>query len=871
MTDHSSASWASRLAQDDDLVAAYGVREPNFILQDPSAAPKKSTLFRDSSSNSWLLNRDSATREATLLCAGSILYNDTLEQNAQVGASYEFRSLFKHIRPCLQQADLAIGSLGSIVADMHPRQSDMTETLAGAPYMNARPEYLEALHFAGFRSLALANPYNLTGGVRGVSATAKALLNYEILPSGIGWEKHPILQVNGINISVHSYTLDMYRVEESITAEGAESILSIFHPETAQSDIEAARAAGAEFVVAYVDCSSQNNQHRLAQRLEAAKLVAESGADYVICTIPHVVSRYYKHITSDGRTVPLVTGLGTFMAGSDQSSKTPTALIKLTIQARGDGQFEVEDSYIPCRRFRHYRGAISPVVPALRQFNRHYKAEDFRGVAPTVKERLGRDIQADQSRKVWISTHFRPQLSPQEIADVLDADLPLDDMRSLGLRLDEKVHSIVTRKGDLRPGCVAVLVQQTSYRRDLDQITSEDAMHAGAVMLIASETNHNLPTLVVDKPWAAFEALVTSIRNKYSPVTVAITGTVGKTTAKELMSSAFRRHYRTLAVEGNNNTLPTAGLVVQKLSPTDEAYIQEVHGGHIGAASTVSKVVKPDICLITNIGNGHLGQMGSIANVIEGKMQITDGIRQGGVVILNNDNEHLRRQQPPIKTIRYSSEDSSCDYYAQKIRDTGQKLEFQIVSPGGVFDAVLNFQGLHNVNNAVGVFAAARTAGIPPHKIIAGLSRYKPETVRQNLIEVGGYKLLIDTYSSTPESVVSAAETLCSVPTPPGSRRIAVVGDIPDQGEKSRENHFNVGTRLGQMHFDLLLCCGEDSRYIVEAAQREGLEAHYFESRDNFNRKIVEASRPGDTLLFKGGTRVYLLEKTLRPLFGKVV
>ena len=183
---------------------------------------------------------------------------------------------------------------------------------------------------------------------------------------------------------------------------------------------------------------------------------------------------------------------------------------------------------------------------------------------------------------------------------------------------------------------------------------------------------------------------------------------------------------------------------------------------------------------------------------------------------------------------------------------------------------MLNFQGMHNVSNAVGVFAAADIAGIPPHKIVAGLARYTPDSVRQNLVEVGGYRLLIDTYSSTPPSAISAVETLCTLPVAEGSRRIAIVSDIPDQGDQSVQNHIEVGEAIAGLDFDLLLCVGDDSRHIVDVVRRAGKEAHFFEGREEFNRMIAEQARPGDVLLFKGGTRVKLLEKTVRPLFGKV-
>lgn len=866
-----AASATEPHSGDDELVVAYALREPSFVRRQPSEPSQPSGFTFDEPSGLWRRESDTAEGEAVIICGGSILYDSAMERRGHVGDTYQFRSLFTHVRDCVSTADLAVGSLGAVVADMYPPMALMPQAAAGGHYVNARPEYLDALRFAGFDCLALANPFNLDAGVRGVSATERAVLDHGQVPSGIGARKNPIFDVNGIKVAVLSFTLNEYNARTYITDEGADRILNVFDAARVRRTVAEVRASGAQFVLAYLDCRAASDQPRFADRLKAGQQLADGGADYVICTQPHVLSKQRTHRTADGRTVPIATGIGSFMAGPGNHTDTPSALVKLVLRPTADGTIEVDDSYIPLQRRRSYHGALNPVVPALAAYNTQHKTEEFATTLTELAERLGDEIEVERSRKVRISTHYRPQLTPAQISDLLGTEFSPDAAAALKPVMSEPVYNIVTRKGDLHKGSVAVVVEQISYQRGADQMTIDDAVRAGALMAVAPTPSTKLPTLVHEHPWQAFATLAGAIRDAYSPVTVAITGTAGKTTAKELMSLVFNRHYRTLAIEGNNNTLATVGLILQKLSADDEAYVQEVHGGSIGAASSVSRVIKPDVCLITNIGDGHLGQMGSIENVIEGKMQITDGLRPGGVLVVNHDNEYLREQHPDLPTIRYSTHDRECDYYARNITDTGERLEFEIVSPDGIFDARLNFLGLHNVSNALGVFAASRAAGVPPHKIIAGLSRYAPDSVRQNLVEVGGYQLLLDTYSSTPMSVVSAAETLAAIPLADGAQRVAVVGDIPDQGAKSRQNHTEVGAKLAELDLDVLLCYGDDTRYTIEAARAQGMNAYHFTDRREFNRMIAEVARPGDAVLFKGGTRVKLLEETVIPLFGRVV
>ncbi|MGO1768337.1 MAG: CapA family protein [Microbacterium sp.] len=863
---------ARGMTPEDELVDAYALREPAFLRQEHVVDAGRAPSYRfDASSEAWRREHDTSVGEAILVCAGSILYDSALERAAEVGDRYEFRSHFRHVREALGAGDLAVGSLGTIVADMYPPMSVMARELARGHYANARPEYLDALRFAGFDCLALANPYNLDAGVRGVAATERAVLESGIVPSGIGRKKTPIIDVNGIRIAVFSLTLNEYSMRTYLTEEGAGAILNVFDEQRARVDIATARETGAEFVLVYLDCRSSGDQLRFADRLAAGRTAAEAGADYVICVQPHVLSKHRTHTTADGRAVPIATGLGTFMAGPTNRVDASGALLKIAVRRRPDGGVEIADTFLPLKRCSDYAGTRNAIVSADATHNPSYDASELGPAAREAAEKLGEGIAPERPREVSVRSQFRPQVTPAEIAEILGVAFSDADRRTLGDAIDRPVENVALRQEDLRRGGVAVFVRRPGKLAETEQISPAHVHDVGSLFAIATAPQRGLPTLVVPNALAAYETIVTSIRAKYDPVTVAITGTVGKTTAKELMAEAFHRHFRTLVVRGNNNTLVTVGQVVQKLTPDYEAYIQEVHGGSPASAHRISRVIRPDVALITAIGDGHLAQMGSIEKVVEGKMQIIDGLKDGGVLVINHDNEHLKHQEPPVRTVRYSVEDASCDYFARDIRDTGERLEFQIVAPDGVFEAKLNFQGVHNVSNALGVFAASREAGIPPHTIIAGMSRFVPDTVRQNLAEVGGYRLLIDTYSSTPMSVLSAVRTLSAVPVAEGSRRIAVLGDAPDLGVRAKDAHIELGEQIADLDVDLVLCCGEASVHLVEAARKKGMNAHFFAGRAEFNRKIVEESRPGDVLLFKGGMRVKLLENTVHPLFGRIV
>ncbi|WP_019158030.1 CapA family protein [Brevibacterium senegalense] len=858
-------------ADDEDLVGAYSVNEPPFAVQTERRSLDESDFEYDEASQVWRRVQDTARREAVIMCGGSLTYDRTLERNAHAGDVYEFRTHFRHLRGVLDSADLAVGSLGVMVVDEFPTLSSMPKVYAGRHYANARSEYVDALKYAGFDCLALAHPYNLDGGVRGIASTERAVRERGVVPSGLGRAKTPLFDVNGLRIAVLSHTVNEYRIREVITGEGADRLLNVMDEDRVRASIREARETGAQFVLSYLDCRAAGTQLTRADRLAAAEAMAEYGVDYVVCTLPNVVSRYVRHQTSDGRTVPIATGLGTLIAGSGTGEETASALLRIVVRPGADGGVIVDDSYIPLQRFHAFRGARGPVVPAHEFYISEFDPAPFGNGPQQVANRLGDGISLDPSRRVKINTHMRPQISPAEIARALGVGFSAEDVVRLGGSMDEPVHSIVVRREDLAPGCVAVLASRTAENRNFDEIAMDEAVAAGALMAVALEPHAELPTLVVDDPWNALNAMMVAIRERYSPVTVAVTGTAGKTTTKEMLSEVFGRHFRTLNVQGNFNTKRTAGLVVQKLAPEDEAYVQEAHGGSPDAAKNLSTMIQPDICIITSIGEAHLEQMGTFEAIIEGKMQIIDGMRTGGVLILNDDNPHLRAQRPDVRTVRYSTEDRDVDYLARDIRRVGDALEFEIVGPDGVHTVVINSRGMHNVSNALGAFAAGREAGIPAPTIVAGLSRHRASSTRQNFVEVGGYSLLVDAYNSNPISLESGVETLCEIPIEPDGRRIAVLGDMGEQGDRFDENHRAVGDLLARYPVDLVVCSGPGMLLAAQRLHEHGVEVRHYERFDELAADLHAVITPADIVLFKAAGAVDLEKKVVFPVFGRVV
>ena len=847
----------------------FTIKEPLLIRVEEEKEQTGTRYVYNEKSRCYEEENDLETKEAVLVCAGQIPYDTGLGNHARFGSVYNFRPYFELMKKCFEKADFSIGNLTTMICEDYLTTDKLDSEYSRNPYYtNGRKEYLDALKYAGFDCLAMAHPNNLDTGVNGLYKTINNIEKSGMLSVGIGERKNKIFRVNGILVGVLSYTLDCFGWYRYISGEGADCLLNLYSEERAKRDIAELKNEGADFVLVYVNCGSEKEKIALKGRKEVAMEIADNGADYIICTIPNRVSKYYRYQTKDGRSVPIATSIGTLVSGKASEEENLSVLLKIVLYKKPDGKIDLQDKYIPIKQFDMLEELPLPAVPALSCYYKRYDVKKFPRVKKRLGESLGNQITVSDERVVRLKTKNRPQLTYQEVYDLLGAEPSRSDWERI--KLEKKAPMIAARRDELTEGCVAILVNHYGYKKAEYQITMKDAIKAKAALVISQKPCKEIPTILVPNCKTACKKLYRAIKAKYNPITVTVTGTAGKTTTKELMSCVFDTHYKTLHVEGNNNTFYTVGTTVQKLRKEDEAYIQEAHGGSKYSARNISNVIQPDIAIITNIGEGHLMDMGTIENVIQGKLEIVSGLKDTGVLVVNDDNQYLKDLElPGVRILRYSTHNQKCDYYAQNIESAGEDIKFQIVCKEGCFDAVLHLQGTHNVENALGVFACAMEAGIPPYKIIAGLTHYIPEADKQNLMEYQGYHMLVDTYSATPLSVEAAVKTLSMFPREDGSRKIAVLGDIPALGDASEEKHKEVGKRIAQYDFDLMLCIGSEAKYFALAAIKEGKKAYYYEEdREAFNRKLTESIRPGDLILFKSGTRSHLKEETIYPLFG---
>ena len=391
-------------------------------------------------------------------------------------------------------------------------------------------------------------------------------------------------------------------------------------------------------------------------------------------------------------------------------------------------------------------------------------------------------------------------------------------------------------------------------------LSPEQAMARGAKALLTDKQEGNYPCVVVPDVLEAYCKLCGYLESLTHRRTVAVTGSVGKTTTKDMVKSVFSQAYQTFCDVENNNMATLVGYLVQHIPQQAECYVQEVHEGDSGSARSISSIIHPDIAVITNIGESHLGNFGSYEGLVKGVTDITAGMPENGIVILDGEDEPSVSAAWDRRVIRVSTANPGADYYADHITTAENGLRFDVVFEKGRQPVQLKLYGLHNVTDALLAFAAGAEAGIAPEKIARGLAEYTPRGMRQNVVKAGGRLLYLDCFNAAVKSMQTALDTLCGLPVGRGGKRVAVLGDMAELGGEAEAMHREVGRIAARSGIDTLICYGPLSVGMAEEARKAG-GVSVFHAADlaELNRLIKQQVGRSDAVLFKASHATNLI------------
>lgn len=366
--------------------------------------------------------------------------------------------------------------------------------------------------------------------------------------------------------------------------------------------------------------------------------------------------------------------------------------------------------------------------------------------------------------------------------------------------------------------------------------------------------------LEVPDPVRALGALAQHHRRSLAAPVLAITGSSGKTTTKEMLAFILREGQATVATVGTQNNHIGVPLTLLRARPSDEVVIVEAGSSHFGELAALGAIAAPTVTVITNVGPAHLEFFGSLEGVARAKWELVEAMGPDGVAVLNHDDPYLREaaQGWPGRIVWFGT-DRSADFSVDQV----------VEEPWGIRAVVnrryplrLPLPGRHHLLDALAAVACASLVRVDPAAATQALASYIPARGRLERQIIGGVRFINDTYNANPASVRTAVEALLAWAGP--SRRFVVFGDMRELGADEARYHAELGTWLGQLPIDGLLTVGALTRHLQTAAAESGCRRGWHcASVEEVNDRLAALVQPGDVVLVKG-SRAMRMERILR-------
>lgn len=374
------------------------------------------------------------------------------------------------------------------------------------------------------------------------------------------------------------------------------------------------------------------------------------------------------------------------------------------------------------------------------------------------------------------------------------------------------------------------------------------AMEKGAVCaLVERPVDCALPQLIVPSTEEALQALAAYYRRQLSLPVIGVTGSVGKTTAKEMIASVLAQRFNTLKTEKNFNNELGVPFTLFRLRPEHEAAVVEMGISDFGEMTRLARMVKPDIAVFTLIGDAHLEFLHDREGVLKAKSEVVSGMAAEGLVLANGDDPLLRAHDFGRETLLFGF-GAHCDLRAVNVHSDGEGSSCELVGLGRHIPVRIPAYGQHMVYAALMGAAVGLRLGLSDEEIAAGIAGYEPVGHRSRVLKTGRWLIVDDCYNSNPTSATSAVRSLLDL----GGHPVAILGDMLELGEQSEALHHKLGAFAAENGV-LVVACGEQARAIAEGA---GDSARWFETTAELITALPELVTDGDSILVKASRRL---------------
>ena len=434
------------------------------------------------------------------------------------------------------------------------------------------------------------------------------------------------------------------------------------------------------------------------------------------------------------------------------------------------------------------------------------------------------------------------------------------------IREEVQVELVTTDSREVRPGCIFVAFPGEKF--DGHDFAAK-ALENGAVYVVVNHPVEGVPAekaILCPDSYHAMMVLGANYRSQFHPKVVGVTGSVGKTTTKQMCYAAIEGFGNTIKTEGNQNNELGLPRTMFRIGRDTQYAVVEMGMDHAGEIERLTRCVRPSAGIITMIGVSHLENLGTRENILKAKMEICAGLPDGAPLVLNADNDLLPTAEIPARLhpVWFGIEQEA-DVRALDVHTGVDGTTFTLVDRTyGRFAVSIPTAGLHTVYDALSAYAAATRLGLDPATCAAALANYRTTGMRQHIVEKGGITVIEDCYNASPDSMKAAISVLKALPN---GRKIALLGDMLELGDASEEGHRQTGQWVAEAGVDVLIAYGPRSAAMAEAAKAQGVTTVHCQTPEEVLQYLRQFVQPGDALLAKA-SHAMKLEDLLQEYYA---
>lgn len=432
--------------------------------------------------------------------------------------------------------------------------------------------------------------------------------------------------------------------------------------------------------------------------------------------------------------------------------------------------------------------------------------------------------------------------------------------------LEGSFDCVCTDTRKIENGCLFIAIKGENFD---GHDFAEKAIEAGAKAVICEKDcllGEN--QILVESTRQALLDLAGYYRSLFNIPVIGITGSVGKTTTKEMVHCVMSVKYNTLKNEGNLNNEIGVPLTLFRLEESHEAAVIEMGMSGFNEISRMTAAVKPDIAVISNIGVSHIENLGSREGILKAKLEILEGMKAGSTIILNGDDDMLSGVDLPEYSVKfYGMNNEKSVFTATDVEIKEDSISFNAEYSDKKTGVSLPFPGKHNVYNALAAASAGEIFGIDPAQAFEALKGYVPSGMRQRINKKCGITFIEDCYNASPDSQAAALAVLGGMGA---KRKIAVIGDMLELGEVSESSHYTVGEKVAENNIDMLFTYGERAFATAKAATDGGVGfVKSFTDKALLSQELINTICEGDAILFKA-SRGMKLEEVIYSVYNEL-